>query len=311
MNRKSKLHSAAVLVKSLTADHAQMLLARLDPSELSRLSEAMKSYDSASEGPSSTLRRLAIREFISSVERFPAAPRTGNSGDLELPFEFLKNTTKEMRHRLLADEHPKWIAAILSNLPIQMASEILGSLDPVQRVAVLHRLCRNETIDLPELTRFAGSVKQRLKALLFRSCCASGGMETASRLLSCTDAVTRESLLESMTRDDDELAAALTSKLIGWEVLLQLSDKDLKVVLARTDTSLWAPALVHSSSKIRQRIFDNLAERPATILKRAISQSASVGVQASSTAQAAIVCQLLELADNGLIRLASAQRQAA
>ena len=81
----------------------------------------------------------------------------------------------------------------------------------------------------------------------------------------------------------------LKSKMVDFAILLDLSDDDIKIVLSRTDTSLWAPALVHSRSEIRSRVFDNLARRPMELLKKEIRQCQNADFIVGSSAQAAVI----------------------
>ena len=308
MTFKSKLHRAAVLVQSLNERQAQKLLERLDPTELKRLSDELQGLENADKNQ----QRRAARKFVEFAERVKSQDlQNRQTSDSELPFLFLTNLDGEFRHALLVEEHPGIIAAVLSLLPIQIASETLNAFEPVLRVGILRRLCRNEKISSEELVRCSNSMKLRLKKMLVSACRRSEGVDTASRLLSCTDASTRETLFASLTGNEIGLANDLKSRLIGFKTLLVLSDKDIKTLLARTDTSFWAPALVHSPKQIRCRIFDNLAERPADILKHEMQDAAHVDFLVGSSAQAGIVGTMLELADAGLIRLDAEQKKAA
>lgn len=308
MTFKSKLHRAAVLVKSLNQQQAERLLARLEPEELTRLSAAIDALDSVDDNQ----QRLARKKFIEFARRFKSQlPRQHQAGEHELPFAFLVNADKALRHALLVDEHPKMVAVILSLLPIQTASETLNSFEPVQRVAILRRLCRHERMQRSALEQCSNAMKARMNNMLFQSCCDNGGLDVASRLLSCSDVSTRESLLDYLDGSERRLAADLKAKLIHFDTLMTLSDADLKTVLARTDTSLWAPALVHAPSEIRHRIFDNLARKPSEILHAEIREAAQVDFLVGSNAQAAIVASLLQLADAGLIRLPTKPKRAA
>ena len=309
MTFKSKLHRAAVLVKSLNERQARKLLERLDPTELRRLSDELKGLEDADENQ----QRKAARKFIELADRMQAqGPKNRRkAADAELPFVFLVNLDGEMRHTLLVDEHPGIIAAVLSILPIQIASETLNAFEPVLRVGVLRRLCRNESISSEEMVQSSEAMKMRLKQMLVNACNKSDSVDTASRLLSCTDASTRETLFASLAGTESGLADDLKSRLVGFRSLLELSDKDVKTLLARTDTSFWAPALVHSPTDIRRRVFDNLAERPAAILESEIRELANVDFLVGSSAQSAIVGTMLQLADAGLIRLVTTNNKAA
>ena len=124
------------------------------------------------------------------------------------------------------------------------------------------------------------------------------------------DVATKNILFEDLEDDQEPLLQELKAKIVNFEELLHLSDSELKTVLARTDTSLWAPALVHSSRKMQRRIFDNLAAQPAKILKREMEQASNIDFILGSAAQASIISSVLELRDSNLIDKTECRRAA-
>ena len=210
----------------------------------------------------------------------------------------------------LPQEHPRVVALILTHLPVQVASETLRSFEPTQRVSILRRLCRNEKFNRDEIARLSASIWNRMRKKLLDIRNETDGVETASRLLSCLDVSTRENLLQGVN-DDAQLLGDLKSRMLTFDSLKAFGDDEIKTILARTDTSLWAPALTHARREIRKKIFDNLAERPMAILKAEIRQASHVDILVGSTAQAEIVSVILGLIDAKLIQPLSTRKRAA
>lgn len=308
MTFKSSIHRAAVLVKSLDEGQAAKVLALLEPCQLKELSQAIASVGDVNEGQEKLAKKKLV-EFASDRQRLQVS--NGDCNRFEKPFDFLVGIQSSLREELLAEEHPRIIAMVLSLLPIHTASSTLNSFEPLQRVSILRRLCRNDKISNVELSRLADEMKRRLQQKLMLTCYESDGVETASRLLSCTDVATRASLFEELEDSDNELVGRLQARLVGFGDLLLLRDSGLKELLARTDTSLWAPALVHCGGEFRRRIFDCLAPQPLAILNQEIKQAANIDVITGSSAQAAIVSKMLELRDAGLIEISKQQNRAA
>ena len=308
MTFKSSIHRAAVLVKSLSKEQAVKVLALLEPSQLDELSRAISNLETVDEKQESLAKKKLV-EFASYRQELGGS--NANQSRMERQFDFLIDIQSRMREELLAEEHPRIIAMVLSLLPIHTASATLNAFEPLQRVSILRRLCRADKISNEEMLRLSVDMKQRLQQKLALACYESDGVESASRLLSCTDVATRTGLFDELGADEKELVGQLRSRLIELDALLKLSQSDLKVLLARTDTSLWAPALVHCHAEIKHRIFDNLAPQPSAILKREIDQAARVDVITASSAQAAIVSKLLELRDANLISSSAFHARAA
>ena len=306
MTFDSSIHRAAILVKCLTKHQAEQVLTLLEPELLRRLSREIQKLDDVPQ----SLKHLAITKFFERFHQHKSEIPDSIKTTRESPFQFLCSITAELRHELLVQEHPRMIALILTNLPVSHASEILNSFEPNQRVSILRRLCRNENFGQAEVAKLAESLRKRMREKLADVFSENNGLETASRLLSCMDAPTRETLLLSVD-DDQELMQDLKSRILTFESLASLTDVDIRMLLARTDTSLWAPALVHARRHIRKKIFDNLAERPRSILKAEIRQASHVDLLVGSRAQSSIMRTVLGLLDENLIVLDRQRKRAA
>lgn len=309
MSFESAIHRAAVLIKSLPQQQASRLLAKLDAQDLQTVFKRIRSLGTITEQQ----RQLAIQKFLETAAGL-ASNTTSSTGKKSAtssaagPFDFLCEVSDEIRFRILVGEHPRLVATVLSFLPTRLASATLNSFEPETRVMVLRRLCQLEKFDAQQIANISFQLKSRLKRLLYSDRCREGGFNVATKLLSCTDAATRESLIECLDQQDPELARELNQQILRFENLSQFSDTDIKTILKWVDTSLWAPALKNASMPVRKKILKNMGERPAEILNREIQSIGELPPHFSAEAQSQVIDTCIRLAESQQIRMPSGRQ---
>ncbi len=306
MTFESAVHRAAVLIKCLPQRQASRLLAKLDAKDLQTVFKRIRTLGSISEQQ----RQLAIQKFLETAVTLasPSSKSTGKRSAASLaagPFDFLCEVSDEIRFRILAGEHPGLVASVLSFLPTQLASATLNRFEPETRVTVLRRLCQLEKFDSQEIANISFQLKSRLNRLLHSDRCREGGFNVATKLLSCTDAATRESLIECLDQQDPELARELSEQVLRFENLPQFSDTDIKTILKWVDTSLWAPALKNAAMPVRKKVLKNMGRRPGDILNREIQNISELAPHFSAQAQSQVIDTCIRLAERQQIRIPS------
>ena len=308
MSFESAIHRAAVLIKSLPQQQASRLLAKLDAEDLQTVFKRIRSLGTISEQQ----RQLAIQKFLETAAGLASnttSPTGKKSGTAPAagPFDFLCEVSDEIRFHILVGEHPGLVATVLSFLPTKLASATLNSFEPETRVTVLRRLCQLEKFDAQQIANISFQLKSRLKRLLHSDRCREGGFNVATKLLSCTDAATRESLIECLDQQDPELARELNHQILRFEGLSQFSDADIKTILKWVDTSLWAPALKNASMPVRKKILKNMDERPAEILNREIQSISELAPHFSAEAHSQVIDTCIRLLESQQIRIPSSR----
>jgi flagellar motor switch protein FliG len=320
MNRSSNLMQAAVVLNSLPKQQAANLLARLEPSDIKTVLDAVKRLDNVSATRmSAAMDRLAaeteswrvdtddagINEVQRSIANALATPRTHLEKQVEStsPFEFLIDMIPMIRVHVLEDEHPKNIAIVLSMLPPNIASATMGALDDVLRGSVMKRLCELEEVNEEEVAELSFALKLRLKKLLNSQRVQWKGVNIAASLLSCSDNDMREHMLTFLGQSDPDLANKLQRSVFKIDHLEMLENEELKTVLKHVDTSSWAPALKNASMSLQAKIFANMAPPVAKLLSGEMSEIGDVDSHIEGLAQQNIIQAVLNLASVGKIEL--------
>lgn len=298
----SALHRAAVLIKSLPKKQAARLVMKLDANELQVVFKEMRNI----RDQDSSSRVAALRRFCESTKRQAKGHRESGRYDLTKknsgPFEFLIDTNDDIRHRLLSAEHPQYIATVISFLPTNIASDTLNKFEANERVAILRKLCHINQFDIGTVAELSDRLQDRMRRLLNAEKYERSGVEVASRLISVSDPEMQSSLIDSLDHADADLAEVVLEQVVSFEQLQTLSDRDIKTVLKRVDTSFWAPALKTASKELLRKVLDNLSERPRDILRREIQTFQSDDPMVVDTARRSIMVIVLQLQDRGSIR---------
>ncbi|MEM9409767.1 MAG: FliG C-terminal domain-containing protein [Planctomycetota bacterium] len=304
---QSALQRAAILIKSLPKKQAKQLLSRLDAEQLQTVLSPMRNdFESDEE-----LVRLAAEKFI---EQFTLLQNANSKrGDVSpvkspLPFAFLEDVHPSQCFELLMHEHPLTIATILSYVTTDLAVGVLQKFEPSPRISILKRLCRLNETKLPNVNELSDLLKTKLEEKLNSRENMNSGMRQASRILSCADALERNQLIGLLEHNDPGIAADIEPMIFEFEGIVRLSADDIKTVLQRIDTSLWAPALKNSSRKLRRKILTCFADRPRQILNRELKSIGAVDYLVENQAKTKIVKACIRLAEQKLIRLPQSNR---
>jgi|GEM_PF-3257087 flagellar motor switch protein FliG len=319
MSLSSSLTRAAVVVNSLSTDHAARVLSRLEPDDIKSVLAAISQLkhstplevrNSIERFASETGTEINRRDHVSSNDSANSDPLESNTlgyrsvsttCESELPFSFLKTVDHAIKLQLLQDEHPRNIALVLSCVEPETASDLISSLDPILRVTVLKRICELEELDPEEIAYLGFELKSRLEKLSGLEQEPALGIDVASRVLSGVDETVQYSLLAEIDQADPDMARFLKNSVLVFEDLERLDSGDLKLVLSQLDTSVWAPALKNANSSLQVRIFDVLAEKPAELLALEMDQLATVDQTSQQSARKTVVKAMLDLSLSGAI----------
>ncbi len=321
MNRKQSLRRAAVLLNSLPKKQASKIFMLLEPAEMEVLFRHMSLVDLVSARDL----RQAYDEFVKGTKSInseqPTTPEPKPSAGLSKPrlngqgnsktgaFDFLIDLEPKLQVKLLENEHPKNIALVLSLLPVEVGSVIIHEMPSESRVNILRRMCQTDEFDRTRSKKLAEILKKRLDNLLNNKLYRKKGVDVATRLLSCVDPQTYDSILSNLDHKDPDLASKLKDSVFNFSDLQRLTNRDLKVILKSVDTSNWAPALKSGDFELRKKITCNLAPKPAELLNYEMANMEPVSASVVKEAQHRIVTICLQLADQGQIKLARGSHQ--
>src|SRR5919199_701034 len=217
------------------------------------------------------------------------------------PFEFLRRTPAEQIVVFLRHESPQTMALVISNLHTTLAAQVLSMIDPEQQADVALRVAMmSET--RPEVVQQVENVmRTRLSAVGAQEYATAGGVKSLADILNHSDRSTERNVLDELAKQDGELAEEIRMLLFTFEDVVKLDDRSIQMVLKEVDQKDLAIALRGVSDDVRGRIFSNMSERGAELLREEIDFQPPQRKRVIEEAQGRIVGIVRRLEEAGAV----------
>lgn len=220
------------------------------------------------------------------------------------PFSFLQKAEAENLLTFIQDEHPQTIALILCHLAHHKAAEILVGLPMQKQVEVVKRIANMEQTNPEVIREVEKGLESRLAAMLSQSMEKAGGVSTVSEVLNLADRSTEKAILEGLEAEDPDLVEEIRRLMFVFEDIILVDDKGIQAVLREVDNDELGLALKTASTDLQDKIFNNMSERAATLIKEDMEYMGPVRVTDVENAQQRIVDIVRRLEEAGEIIIA-------
>jgi flagellar motor switch protein FliG len=218
---------------------------------------------------------------------------------LQRPFSFLAKTDPENLMTFIQDEHPQTIALILSHLDAAKASAILSGLSSQKQVEVVARIANMDNTNPEVIKEVEHGLEMRLSGLVTQTFQKAGGVEAVAEVLNLSDRSTEKSILESLESQDPDLVEQIRRLMFVFEDIMLVNDKGIQLVLKEIENEDLALALKTASEDLRDKVFRNMSERAAQLIKEDMEYMGPVRVSDVEAAQQKIVDVVRRLEDAG------------
>ena len=219
----------------------------------------------------------------------------------EQPFNFLQKTETENLLTFLQGEHPQTIALVLSHLPATMASEILVGLEPQRQVEVVTRVAKMDQTSPEVIKEVERGLEKRLAGLVSERFERTGGVKSVAEMLNLAGRATEKSIMETLTDDNPELVEDIRRLMFVFEDIMRVDDRGIQAVLKEVENEELALSLRTASDDLKDKIFGNMSERAAQLIKEEMEFMGPVRVADVEAAQQKIVDIVRRLEDAGEI----------
>jgi flagellar motor switch protein FliG len=217
------------------------------------------------------------------------------------PFAFLQKTESENLLTFIQDEHPQTIALILAHLPSAKAAEVLTGLPTAKQLEVVSRVANMEQTNPEVIKEVERGLELRLSGLMTQTLEKAGGIETVAEMLNLADRSTEKGILEALESEDPDLVEQIRRLMFVFEDILLVNDKGIQTVLKEIDNDQLALALKTASEDLKNKIFNNMSERAAQLVREDMEYMGPVRVSDVEAAQQKIVDVVRRLEDAGEI----------
>jgi flagellar motor switch protein FliG len=217
------------------------------------------------------------------------------------PFEFLRRTPPEQIYVFLKNESPQTIALVIANLHTTLAASVLALLDPEDQAEVARRVAKMSETRPEVVSQVESVMKQKLSNVIAQEYAAAGGVKALADILNHSDRSTERNVLDELAKSEAPLAEEVRLLLFTFEDVVKLDDRSIQMVLKEVDQKDLAIALRGVSEDVRLRIFSNMSERGAELLKEEIDFQPPQRKRIIEEAQGRIVGVVRRLEEAGAI----------
>ena len=317
------VEKSAILLLALGADDAAEVLKHLGPKEVQKLGHAMAGLkqvprdrieavldeftETAAAGASVDIDDEMIKSMLTKALGDDRAAnliaRIMQGGDTA-GIEGLKWMDAATVADLIRNEHPQIIATILVHLEFDHAGEIMRNFterlrnDVLLRVATLDGV---QPIALRELndalTRILAGASGNVKKA------SMGGVRHAAEILNFVGQQAETTMMDNVREYDPELAQKILDEMFVFENLLDVDDRGVQLLLREVQSDSLILALKGASQELRDKIFKNMSQRAAEMLREDLESKGPVRLSEVENEQKEILKIARRLADEGQIQL--------
>ena len=312
---------AAIFLAAVGADVSAKVFKSLDDAEIETLSAEITRLPNVDEGVTSQVLRefmeMALtKQYITTggmnyaLEVLEKA--LGKSRAIEVVgriqaavqparFSAVKRADPNQLAGILRREHPQTVALILANLESEPAAAILEVLPEESRAEIIVRMA---TIDKtsPEVIRQIEQVLEKQVSAGFASGVTYGeGTKTVAELLNRVDPTTQKAILERLDEHSPSLADQIRGLMFTFEDLINVDDRGLQRLIKDVEQKDLVLSLKAAGEQVAARIFKNMSERTASIIKQELEFLGPVRLKEVEEAQRRVVAVARKLREAGEI----------
>ena len=313
----------AILMLALGEEEAAEVMKYLGPREVQRLGAAMSSMkavaseqleavldDFRTETEQNTSLGLDSDEYIRTVltkalgEDKAASLLNRILGTRDASgIESLKWMDSQSVADLIRNEHPQIIATILVHLERYHACEILTYFserlrnDVVLRIATLDGVQPTALRELNEVLTKLLTGNENLKKKPI------GGVRAAAEILNFLSGEIEASVMDNLKNYDNDMAQKIMDEMFVFDNIIDIDDRGIQVLLREVQSESLIIALKGSSQDLRDKIFKNMSQRAAAMMREDLESKGPVRLSEVEAQQKEILQIVRRLADEGQIML--------
>ncbi|TIC81422.1 flagellar motor switch protein FliG [Crenobacter intestini] len=318
------IRRSAVLLFGLGQNEAIEVFKYLGPKEVQKLSLAMAQVNNVSHGEIQDVvgkfrEECAARASIGATDEYLrnvliealGPDKAANlldkitQGNDHSGIESLKWMDASSAADLIRNEHPQIIATILVHLEPDQSSGILANFPERLRNEVLIRTATLEGVQPQALRELNEVLTQLLSGSDRIKKSAAGGVGLTADILNFLGSNVEASALGYIREYDPELAQRIQDKMFVFENMLDIDDRAIQTILREVQSDSLVIALKGTSPEMREKIFRNMSQRAAEMLRDDLEAKGPVKLSEVEAEQKEILKVVRKLADEGQIVLAS------
>jgi flagellar motor switch protein FliG len=205
---------------------------------------------------------------------------------------------------LIRQEHPQIIAIVMAYLDSDQAAEVLNLFpdplraDVVLRIATLDGIQPTALHELDEVIekQFAGRTGALKTSVL-------GGVKSAANILNFMDSSAEANVVALISKADESLGNKIQELMFVFDDIVQIDDRGMQEVLRAVPSDKLLLAIKGAEESLKQKIFKNMSQRAAEMLKDDLEAKGPVRLSEVEAAQKEILAIVRKMSEAGTIQL--------
>lgn len=316
---------AAILVNYLGKDALRVLFKGLDDGDVRKILNVMQKYRVV---PVHVAKKVLeeFYELVSETEDYIFSERSSSKdaivdalgeerargilGGVNLSsgggrqLESLEMVDAKSLSTFLVNEHPQTVAVILAHLEPEKKGEVLKRLPDALQAEVVLRMANLDHV-APELVAEIDAVlKRELASMSTVEQAALGGVQPVAEMLNVMDKNTETSIMSRLEEKDPLLAEEIRKLMFVFDDIVKIDDRGIQTLLKEVDNAKLLLALKTANEEIRNKIFKNISQRAAEMLREDLANMGPSRLSDVEQAQQEIVNAARRLEAEGKILIA-------
>jgi flagellar motor switch protein FliG len=317
------LMNSAILLMSLGEEEAAQVFKYLAPKEVQKIGQAMSklkgvtrdridqvlgTFHTVAESETSigmdsdAYIRTVLTRALGDDKAAYLLDRILQNGDSS-GIESLRWMAASNVAELIRGEHPQIIASILVHLERDQASEILNQFATELRHDVLLRIATLDGIQPTALRELNDVLGKLLSGSDSLKKSALGGVRTAAEILNFLGTTQETAVIEAVRAFDADLAQRILDEMFVFENLLEVDDRGIQALLREVQSESLIVALKGANAELRDKIFKNMSQRAAEMLRDDLEAKGPVRVSEVEAEQKEILKIVRRMAEEGQLSL--------
>jgi flagellar motor switch protein FliG len=319
----SGVQKAAILMLALGEEEAVEVMKYLGPREVQKLGTAM-----------SAMKSIGAEELQDVLDDFRTRTRANTSLGLDSDdyirnvltkalgddkatsllnrilgareargIESLKWMDAQSVAELIRNEHPQIIATIMVHLERYHAREVMDHFTERLRNDVMLRIATLDGVQPAALRELNDVLTKLLTGNENLKKKPMGGIRTAAEILNFFSGENEASAMESLKNHDPEMAQAIMDEMFVFENIMDIDDRGVQIILREIQSESLIIALKGASEGLRTKIFKNMSQRAADMMKDDLESKGPVRLSEVEEKQKEILQIIRRLADEGQVTI--------
>lgn len=213
-------------------------------------------------------------------------------------FSVLKRADPEQLANFLKKEHPQTVALILSHLDPDQSALVLNEFDDELRTETVFRIATLGKVSPESLGRVESVLDEIASSTLTQSVSSAGGSKMLANILNKVNNQVAKQMIENLEQQDPKIAMEVKRLMFLFEDIILIDDRGIQRLLREIDKRDLALAMKISDEDIKDKIFRNMSERAADVVKEELEFMGPVKLKEVEEAQTRIVDKIKELEES-------------